>query len=138
MATVSRALNNNEAVDPVLADVRAAAQKLRYRPNYLARNLRRRRELWLLIISDIENVPLPPVARGIEDAGRANEFSVVLCNADEDGDKEARYVYTRRRRAGRRRHRVTAQRADPTSGRCSPPRSRSSSSTVSSTSRSTR
>jgi LacI family transcriptional regulator len=94
VATVSRALNNNEAVDPVLASrVRAAAQKLGYRPNYLARNLRRRRtSLWLLIISDIENAFFTSVARGVEDAAVANEFSVVLCNADEDGDKEARYV----------------------------------------------
>ena len=94
VATVSRALNNNEAVDPVLAArVRAAAKKLGYRPNYLARNLRRRRtNLWLLIISDIENAFFTSVARGVEDTAVASKFSVVLCNADEDKDKEARYV----------------------------------------------
>jgi LacI family transcriptional regulator len=94
VATVSRALNHNEAVDPALAArVRAAAQKLGYRPNYLARNLRRRRtNLWLLIISDIENAFFTSVARGVEDAAVASEFSVVLCNADEDEAKEARYV----------------------------------------------
>ena len=57
-------------VDPQLAArVRAAATKLGYRPNYLARNLRRQRtSLWLLIISDIENVFFTSVARGVEDA----------------------------------------------------------------------
>ena len=94
VATVSRALNNNETVDPRLAArVRAAAEKLGYRPNHLARNLRRKRtNLWLLIISDIENAFFTSVARGVEDAAVANEFAVVLCNADEDEDKEARYV----------------------------------------------
>ena len=94
VATVSRALNNNETVDPRLAArVRAAAQKLGYRPNHLARNLRRQRtNLWLLIISDIENAFFTSVARGVEDAAVANEFSVALCNADEDEHKEARYV----------------------------------------------
>jgi LacI family transcriptional regulator, galactose operon repressor len=93
-ATVSRALNNNQAVDPVLAArVRAAAAKLGYRPNYLARNLRRQRtNLWLLIISDIENVFFTSVARGVEDTAVASQYSVVLCNADEDEHKEARYV----------------------------------------------
>ncbi len=73
--------------------MRAAAEKLGYRPNYLARNLRRQRtSLWLLIISDIENVFFTSVARGVEDAAVSNEFSVVLCNADEDEAKESRYV----------------------------------------------
>ena len=94
VATVSRALNNNETVDPQLAArVRAAALKLGYRPNYLARNLRRQRtSLWLLIISDIENAFFTSVARGVEDAALASQFSVALCNTDEDEDKEAGYI----------------------------------------------
>ncbi len=94
VATVSRALNNNDRVDPQLAArVREAAARLGYRPNFLARNLRRRRtSLWLLIISDIENVFFTSVARGVEDVAVDNGFSVVLCNADEDEGKEARYA----------------------------------------------
>jgi LacI family transcriptional regulator len=73
--------------------VRAAAQKLGYRPNYLARNLRRRRtNLWLLIISDIENAFFTSIARGVEDVAVDNQFSVVLCNADENEVKETRYI----------------------------------------------
>lgn len=94
VATVSRALNNNERVDPELVRrVKAAAKKLGYKPNAVARNLRRQRtSLWLLIISDIENVFFTSVARGVEDVASENGFSVVLCNADEDEDKETRYV----------------------------------------------
>ncbi|WP_116999737.1 LacI family DNA-binding transcriptional regulator [Desertimonas flava] len=94
VATVSRALNNNERVDPALAErVRAAAAKLGYRPNFVARNLRRQStKLWLLIISDIEIAFFTSVARGVEDTALKHGYAVVLCNADEDDHKEARYV----------------------------------------------
>lgn len=93
-ATVSRALNHNDRVDPELAArVVAAATKLGYRPNHSARNLRRRRtNLWVLIISDIEVAFFTSVARGVEDTGMKHGFAVVLCNADEDEQKEAKYV----------------------------------------------
>lgn len=94
VATVSRTLNNNDRVDPELAArVRAAANKLGYRPNGLARNLRRQRtNLWMLIISDIENSFFTSVARGVEDVAVRNGYAVVLCNADEDERKEERYI----------------------------------------------
>jgi LacI family transcriptional regulator len=94
VATVSRVLNNNETVHPDLASrVEAAAAKLGYARNLLARNLRlQRTDFWLLIISDIENAFFTSVARGVEDVARLNGFSVVLCNADEDERKEAQYL----------------------------------------------
>ncbi len=93
-ATVSRVLNKNERVDPELVRrVVSAAARLGYRPNALARNLRRQRtNMWLLIISDIENSFFTSVARGVEDVAQRNGFSVVLCNADEDESKETQYV----------------------------------------------
>lgn len=94
VATVSRVLNRKDTVDPELVRrVVEAATKLGYTPNPLARNLRlQRTNLWLLIISDIENTFFTSVARGVEDVAQQNGFSVVLCNADEDERKEARYV----------------------------------------------
>jgi LacI family transcriptional regulator len=94
VATVSRVLNNNGKVHPDLVQrVEAAANELGYARNLLARNLRlQRTDFWLLIISDIENTFFTSVARGVEDVARQNGFSVVLCNADEDGRKEATYV----------------------------------------------
>lgn len=93
-ATVSRALNGKSTVDPELATrVAAAAQELDYRPNAVARNLRRQATtVWALIISDIENPFFTGVARGVEDVAQAAGHSVVLCNSDEDLDKEARYL----------------------------------------------
>ncbi|HTJ58685.1 MAG TPA: LacI family DNA-binding transcriptional regulator [Devosiaceae bacterium] len=93
-ATVSRALNNKASVNPeYVARVEAAAAKLGYRPNGVARNLRRKRsDLLALIISDIGNPFFTAVARGVEDVARRNGYSVLLCNADEDRAKEAVYL----------------------------------------------
>ena len=93
-ATVSRVLNGNQTVDAALsARVRDAALELGYRPNSLARNLRRSTSnLWAVIISDINNPFFTAVVRGVEDVGQGVGYSVVLCNSDEDPDKEASYI----------------------------------------------
>ena len=94
VATVSRALNNNDKVDPELARrVKEAAERLGYRPNAVARNLRRQgTQVWALIITDINNPFYTAVARGVEDVAQESGFSVLLCNSDEDLDKEAKYL----------------------------------------------
>jgi LacI family transcriptional regulator len=93
-ATVSRALNGITSVDPELAKrALEAADKLGYRRNGLGRSLRRQRtDVIALIISDVENPFFTAVARGAEDAAQREGFSVLLCNADEDPDKERRYL----------------------------------------------
>lgn len=93
-ATVSRVLNGTSEVSPELeARVREAIERLDYRPNSVARSLRRQRSaVWGLIISDIENPFFTAMVRGVEDIAQAAGFSVVLCNSDEDLDKEAQYI----------------------------------------------
>ncbi len=93
-ATVSRVLNGHASVDPQLAErVRAAVEELGYRPNALARNLRRSRtSLWAVIISDVGNPFFTSLVRGVEDVAQSSRYSVVLCNSDEDPAKEADYV----------------------------------------------
>ena len=93
-ATVSRALNGKSTVDPALA-ARAldAARELGYQPNGPARNLRRQEAAVVaLIISDVENPFFTAIARGVEDVAHTVGLSVVLCNSDEDAEKERRYV----------------------------------------------
>jgi len=93
-ATVSRALNGKSTVDPTLA-ARAleAARELGYQPNGPARNLRRQEAAVVaLIISDVENPFFTAIARGVEDVAHTVGLSVVLCNSDEDAEKERRYV----------------------------------------------
>ena len=93
-ATVSRALNKKPSVDPkFVARVEAAAAKLGYRLNGVARNLRRRTtDILALIIADVGNPFFTAITRGVEDVARENGYSVLLCNSDEDPVKEAEYL----------------------------------------------
>jgi LacI family transcriptional regulator len=93
-ATVSRALNGKSTVDPnLVARVHQAAAELGYQPNGPARNLRRQETAVLcLVISDVENPFFTSIARGVEDVAQAVGYSVVLCNSDENPDKERRYI----------------------------------------------
>jgi LacI family transcriptional regulator len=95
ISTVSRVLNGNGHVDPVLATkVTRAAKQLNYTPNRVARSLRlRKNRVWALVISDIRTGPFfADVVRGVEDGAHASGYSMFLCNADEDPSKEAGYL----------------------------------------------
>jgi LacI family transcriptional regulator len=92
-ATVSRVLNGAAVSEDKAARVRAAAESLSFTPNRTARSLRRQNsEVIALVIPDIENPFFTSMARGVEDIAQAAGYSVVLCNTDEDAEKEARYL----------------------------------------------
>lgn len=93
-ATVSRVLNKSADVDPALVErVMAAVARLRYKPNLTARGLRTQSTPVLaLIISDIENPFFTSVCRGVEDVASRVGYSVMLCNADGDLQKETDYI----------------------------------------------
>lgn len=93
-ATVSRVINQRGNVDPQMTDrVLAAVKALDYRPNSVARNLRRQTAaVWTLIISDIENPHFTSLVRAVEDVAQPAGHSVFLCNSDEDVDKERHYI----------------------------------------------
>ncbi|SEF17024.1 LacI family DNA-binding transcriptional regulator [Jiangella alba] len=93
-ATVSRVLNGHTQVDPALAErVTSSVAELGYRRNAVARNLRRSRTtLWAVIISDVENPFFTAMVRGVEDIALAEGYSVVLCNSDENPEKESNYI----------------------------------------------
>ena len=92
-ATVSRVLNG-VAVSPAYAEkVRRAADTLQFTPNRAARNLRRRSsDVIALVIPDIENPFFTSLARGVEDVAQRAGYSVVLCNSDEQQEKQATYL----------------------------------------------
>jgi LacI family transcriptional regulator len=93
-ATVSRVLNGSATVSSERAErVRQAAESLRYQPSGPARALRRQRTtLWAAIVADIENPFFTSMIRGVEDIAQRENHRLVLCNTDEDVDKEAAYV----------------------------------------------
>jgi len=94
IATVSRVLNNAPHVRPeIRRKVLRAVKALNYQPNRTAQRLRARQSKVLgLIISDIQNPFFTSVVRGIEDVAYQNGYSLVLCNSDEDPEKEKLYV----------------------------------------------
>jgi LacI family transcriptional regulator len=92
-ATVSRVFNGVNVSAEKSRLVKKAAAELNFTPNRAARTLRRQSsEIIALIIPDIENPFFTAMARGVEDVAQAVGYSVVLCNTDEEPDKEARYL----------------------------------------------
>ena len=92
-ATVSRVFNGGRVTAERAERVRKSAAELGFSPNRVARSLRMQRASVIgLIIPDIENPFFTSLARGVEDAAQQTNLSVVLCNTDEDVDKERRYL----------------------------------------------
>jgi DNA-binding LacI/PurR family transcriptional regulator len=94
VATVSRVLSEHSYVrDEVRWRVQKAIAELNYRPNRVARSLRAQRSKFIgLIISDIENPFYTALVRAVEDVAYARQYSLLLCNSDEDPDKERVYI----------------------------------------------
>jgi len=92
--TVSRVINDSGYVsDETRREVEAAIEELNYVPNILARSLRSKRTHTLaLVITDVTNPFWTTIARGVEDKAVENGFSVILCNTDEDPEKEQSYL----------------------------------------------
>ena len=93
-ATMSRVLANKPHVrQEVKARVMSTVKALNYRPNRVARRLRSQQSTIIrLIVSDIENPFFQQVSRAVEDAAHEEGYSVILCNNDEDPEKEQRYA----------------------------------------------
>jgi LacI family transcriptional regulator len=94
VATVSHVINGTRFVDPATEErVQRAITALRYRPNMLARSLRRRETRTIgLLVPDNANPFFADMARVIEDAGFAQGYSVILCNSDRSELKETAYI----------------------------------------------
>jgi LacI family transcriptional regulator len=94
ISTVSRVFNGTAAVSAdITARVRAAAQELQYQPSRAARALRGNRSAIIgLLISDIQNPFFTALIRGVEDVAQSNGYSLILCNTDENPQKERQYV----------------------------------------------
>ncbi|MEU8822942.1 LacI family DNA-binding transcriptional regulator [Streptomyces sp. NPDC048636] len=95
-STASRALADYGSVSPEARErVRAAAEKLGYRANQLARSMITGRTHTLgAVIADIQNPFFAGVTRGITDAAHAAGYQVLLANTDEDLGAERAAVKT--------------------------------------------
>jgi LacI family transcriptional regulator len=95
-ATVSRVLNG---LGPTSEDVRGrvlrAAKELDYHPNWLAQSLRARRTNTVgLVLPDIENPFFTSLVKGAERAAGTRGWNLILCNSDENVEREEALVRT--------------------------------------------
>jgi len=91
VASVSRVLAGSANVgEEVRRRVLEAVKALDYRPDLAARRLRSRRTDTIgLVVSDIRNPFFTEVSRAVEDMATAHKLRVILCNTDEDPEREA-------------------------------------------------
>lgn len=96
VATVSRALNEAYGVrEDTRKKVLAAATRLQYRPNRLAKGLATGRSNTLaMVVSDIRNPFFAELTRGAEDAAYQAGYNLVLCNSDLNPTKQTQYVHS--------------------------------------------
>lgn len=94
LGTVSHVVNGTAAVRPKLkARVLEAIRNLGFQPSALAQGLRQNRIRMLgMIVPDITNPFFPAVVRGAEDVAFRESYRLVLCNTDNEPEKEALYV----------------------------------------------
>lgn len=92
--TVSRVINGGRNVKPATRErVFQAINELHYVPSGVARSLRSKRTNALaLLVPDITNPFWTTVSRGVEDAAQNGDYSVLLCNTDEEPEKLLRYL----------------------------------------------
>ncbi|ANU22251.1 LacI family DNA-binding transcriptional regulator [Planococcus donghaensis] len=96
VATVSRFLNDSGYVSAEAAKaVTAAVEELKYELNPIARSLNTKKSNLIgLILPDITNPFFPELARAVEDVALTYGYTVVLCNSDENPEKEKNYIET--------------------------------------------
>jgi len=94
LGTVSHVITGKMPVRPEMRrKVVEAIRQLGYQPSLLARGLRRNKTSIIgMVIPDITNPFFPAVVRGVEDVAFQNSFRLVLCNTDNDPEKEESYL----------------------------------------------
>ena len=96
LTTASRALdpdNDHPVSDRTRARVVAAATRLDYRPNPMARALRTRRVPTIaVVVHDVSDPYFAEIVRGATAAASARGFLTVVCSSDRDPATELRYV----------------------------------------------
>lgn len=94
-ATVSMVLNHKAShiSEGTRERIWKIANENNYVPNLLARSLVTRKTKTLgLVMPDITNPFFPEISRGAEDKAAEAEYSIILCNTDDNPRKEEKYV----------------------------------------------
>ncbi|WP_426177197.1 LacI family DNA-binding transcriptional regulator [Pseudomonas sp. TWRC1-2] len=94
-ASVSRFIGDDRALlsDAIAQRIEQAISELGYRPNQMARGLKRgRTRLIGMLVADIRNPYSIAVMHGVETACRKHGYSLVVCNTDRDDEQERQHL----------------------------------------------
>lgn len=96
VATVSAVINEKGTVSKALVQrVIEAMSALDYQPDQIARSLRVGRSNVIgIIVPDVSNSFYAEVLRGVEELSERRGFSVILCNSNEDSNRERQHLTT--------------------------------------------
>lgn len=94
VTTVSHVINESRVVNPETRErVLEAVRELDYRPNMLARDLRKKvTKTVAIIVADLDNDYFTELIRVIEEFLGSYGYSCLLCNTDEKSSKEKLYL----------------------------------------------
>ena len=95
-ATVSRVINGTAKVDPIKRElVLAVIDETGFKPNELARALSKRSSKIIgVIVPNIENAFFGELARAIEEEAYQNNYRILLCNSQNNTEKELLNIQT--------------------------------------------
>ena len=93
-STVSRVLTGSARVSRTKREaVERAMQRLNYRPSAIARSLKTKTTHTVsLLLNDITNPFYSAIARGVEEEANREGYSLILCNTNEDAEREEQYL----------------------------------------------
>ena len=94
-ASVSRFIGDDRALlsDATALRIEQAIAELGYRPNQMARGLKRgKTRLIGMLVADIRNPYSIAVMHGVETACRQHGYSLVVCNTDRDDEQECQHL----------------------------------------------
>ena len=95
VSTVSQYLNGryNYMGEDTRNRIKEAVVELGYRPNFMARNLKNRSTKTIgVIVSNILHHFAVYMTRKIEDYCDHDGYNLIICNADDDSEKEEKYI----------------------------------------------
>jgi LacI family transcriptional regulator len=95
-STVSRALNNNPRISQKTRDkIKAAADKLGYRPNTIASNLRNQKSNTIgIVVPMINRHFFSSVISGVEDVAFKAGYNVIISQSNDNFSKESTIVHS--------------------------------------------
>ena len=93
-ATVSRVISGDGYVSAATRErVLQSIEELGYSPSFAAQSLRTKKSTVIgLVITDIKNPFYPELVSGIENEAQRRGYSLILCNSQEDGERESAYL----------------------------------------------